>query len=1612
MLLVGAGASLTLPRVQTYLITQAKGIIFDNLGIKAELGSVDVGLPKWLILRDVVVYDKQNVKCIKVKSLEVELIDFSLRTFWKQRDSLQTLSIGRIELNDPELILYKSCRNGRLNLEELFASDKPQDTTKKAVPLRLNAKLSDLYIENGCFAFTDSTKDASFIFLPKRMNFNNLEINKLNLLAHIESNENRYISVKLDNLSLKEKYSGFSLDKLSTHIINDNEPTFDKAGNCVREGTLKLKNLSLHSGKTHIEGYAELPDQSLQTLLANTTPLNYYVYLQPSTFEFEVLDYFTHPIPPRGVIKIQRGSAYGDLKEVHAHDIVAFYGADIQISADASVTHFDEKQNLWIDVKLTKGTTSGKALRTLLPNVKLPTFLDNIEKSDVSGTFLGHYYDFVVDTDIHSPLGRAKSNLHLQIPPDAKVSDFTYGGDILTENLNFDKIGILPNRAISQDLNFNGKVQAKGTDWKKMELTAKGTLVKSSIMGYKMDSVFADVHILKQKIDARTWINDGTGRVNADIALDLLDMNNPGYKIKGDIRKFNFQKYKILPQELVFSGTVDVDLRGTNLDNLRGYANIKNGVFHDGAGQVNADITLDLSNPQDPSYKIKGEIQKFNFLKYKILDKNITFSGLVDVDMKGMNLKTANIDYLTGFAHIRNGFLTYIKDDTVKNLKISDIALTASHPSSDSVILDLQSSIGKADVKGRFTLTKIIKDVQSLITETQLYFGNNDSAIQAYYKQKILNTNERNLLLNAKTGPELNRVFDFFNLPIYISDTTVVGLDVKFAMLNSVSLKYRGDSLSYVIQSEKSPKPDTICLKKPSTTLNFIKNANQNSIILNGITESSHFSYNHAIFLEKNYVDLNAFNEDVDLFVKSEQVLDDGKRNTFKLGADISYTIGGQIVASIDPKVTKVNIANYDWKIQGKNRITYLKGEVFLDTLTVVTDSIRLGGKKLASQNITAYGIISKNPKLPLFVWIKNLDLTTIDNLYNLGIELAGNVNAEAKIYDIFKLPKVQVNGIAKKVMIGENGFGDFHVDSRWDQIQEKVFANVYWITKDTLAQLTGNYSLTDKINPLDFHFSSQNDLPLSIAAPFIKDILYDVSGGLQIPSLTITGSFKNINLKGDGKIKNASLGIDFLKTKYTFSGDLSFDKNRIEIKRLYLYDKYQHAAEFYATFTHNSFKDLAFDLQLEKIKDVLVMETTQADNPLFNGTIFVKTGLASITGNLKKINIQAFGVTGKNSIFRLPISSENNYGRPDYIQFVGLDTLIKATPKAKTEIEINITVQATDEAEAELIFDEKIGDKIQGRGNGTINISLSPQSGFVMNGMYEITEGKYLFTSQNALGKNFDVKSGGRIIWDGDPANAAIDLQAIYHVPSANAKALIGSEKDIRVPVNVVMHLLGELMHPQIEPSIELPSISRSGVGSQMANDLQAKIKSFEFSPQEMNRQVMSLMIFNQFAADATLVDAATATTTGAGIGGLATTSISEFLSNQVNYWLSKSVGNNVNVALSSSNFQDVSMLISAKFFNDRVTVERDGTVVGNNTSLSIGNINVIVKLLPSPNDTTALNDPRAGELNLEVFNRSSIGSQQTNAYQVGAGVFYKKDFDSFGDLFRRKKKRHINKK
>ncbi|MBN2863216.1 MAG: translocation/assembly module TamB domain-containing protein, partial [Bacteroidales bacterium] len=484
------------------------------------------------------------------------------------------------------------------------------------------------------------------------------------------------------------------------------------------------------------------------------------------------------------------------------------------------------------------------------------------------------------------------------------------------------------------------------------------------------------------------------------------------------------------------------------------------------------------------------------------------------------------------------------------------------------------------------------------------------------------------------------------------------------------------------------------------------------------------------------------------------------------------------------------------------------------------------------------------------------------------------------------------------------------------------------------------------------------------------------------------------------------SMKIDFLQTRYTMNDSIRFDKNNIIFRNIRLLDEKGNSATLNGSVFHDYFKNYRADL-LINTDECMVLNTKPRDNDIFYGTAYA-TGVTTIKSGTNSLSFDISAKTDRNTKIYIPLNSSETVSDYSFITFVSHDTisevdnkpsLISRAPDKETAMDLNFDLEITPDAEIQLIFDSKVGDIMQGRGSGRLNISLNSRDEFGISGDYIIDAGDYLFTLGNILNKPFTVENGGKITFSGNIDDAEIDIKAIYKLRASLYEILQDERYNERIPVECHIDLSGKLFNPVIGLDIFLPTADES---------TRTYLKNVITTEEERSRQFLYLLVMNSFYSDPTYRSALTSASSPAtGTSAMAVTT-TEMVSNQLSNWLSQ-ISNDFDIGfVYRPGYKDISsnevqLALSTQLLNDKVIINGNFDVRGaggtsDNTNQMSGDFDIEYKI--------------TDRIRFKVFNRFNnpyTGKQAP--YTQGFGLFYRQEFDKFSDLFRKTEKSEMKK-
>ncbi len=1116
--------------------------------------------------------------------------------------------------------------------------------------------------------------------------------------------------------------------------------------------------------------------------------------------------------------------------------------------------------------------------------------------------------------------------------------------------------------------------------------------------------LLGDLSFTSQAIDFNGSLSTSCGNLDIDCGISKPGKNSP-LRIDGRVSSLSFNPSLVDPRlasitQLCFETEADLTVENKNI--LNGHASLAvpqivwNGYsFTDIDGLVKfygnrAEAEISSSSPyldltanggvefsgDKPLNEFYAEIRKFSlepFIK-KGRFHNYNLACGIDVSIVGRDP-----DKLTGWLKIED--LMFAGRDG-KSLSIPYIELDAGHTDPDSArLITLRSPQADMELSGRFSFKTIGKDIENILS----------SVYPSLVTSRI--SVAENDLLDCKLDLKLKEdsiLSAFFNLPVdfiypvsvnsYVKggENPMLGISLDIPFLRNKNKLIEDSRLSLLIDGGKGDMELTAHTSVPTKNGKLALD-----ITSGGHTDSLETAVSWIVDRDKEFRGNLSFNT---VFSR------DSER--------------GGILTDIFINRSKMVFNDSTWTINPA-RIHVAPRRIAINNLS---------GERYG-QSLTINGVVSPDSIDRLVVKLKNIDLDYIFESLSLSdaVQFGGRANGDFYAFSLLSpepviyTPRLHVEGLKYNRCV----MGDGDIWSYWDNDNKSIMINA------KISQANGQESLVDGyIKPmteeLDFDFSA-NNAPLGFMAPFMSAFTSQVSGRVS-GDAHLYGTFKDLDMIGDIFVNNLKIKLDFTDVTYTASDSVHITPGLIKFDNIKLSDQYGKSANLSGTVTHNHFHDAAFKFAVTDARDLLVYDVreNQTEDPWF-GRIFGNGG-ATVTGSPGRVDIDVDMSTAPNSTFTFVLSDAEQ--AMDYT-FITIrdkdkskkDSLIALDPKnailqkmnerVKQAVEnapsvyaMNFRIGITPRTAVNLLMDPVGGDKITAYGSGNLTMTYTSSGDMTMRGEYVINRGKYNFTLQDLIIKDFDIREGSKISFFGDPYAAKLDITASYTV-TANLSDLDESFLEDRelnrtnVRVDALMFVRGDIRQPEISFDFDFPTLS---------GETQRKIRSIVSTEDMKNRQIIYLLALNKFYTPDYMSG-----THGNELVSVASSTLSSRLSSMLGQ-LSDNWSIAPAIRSDRHDFSDVEIdvALSSHLLNNRLLLNgnlgyRDKSL--NNNSF-IGDFDIRYLL------------NRSGSVMLKAYNRYNDQNYYLKSALTtqGVGIVFKRDFDNIFSFLRRNKKEKKN--
>jgi len=1129
---------------------------------------------------------------------------------------------------------------------------------------------------------------------------------------------------------------------------------------------------------------------------------------------------------------------------------------------------------------------------------------------------------------------------------------------------------------------------------------------------------------------------------------DKLQYNIPEFSIqttKNDLIQFIDEKqFNIsLPEHIGLSGNIQGGLASfktkSKLSTSQGIASI-NGEFKNNdeivfAGKMtidNYELNKLLKNPKlgdlTATIEVNGKGEHIN-----------TLNADIDATVNTFNFNNYAIDNLTLEGKIKNGtgnLKSKYKDENINANLVSTIILDSVAPEImlelDVIGANLQAlGISNRNIKTGFKLYIDFSgnasrfDAAAILDEGVVVYDNKtyllgDVNTLAYVRQDSTSVSIQNKLLDfnlqSNTNPQTfskalrRHMFSYFYRDTEVPDTITKPTNLKFRgnisqapILNEVFLVNLKDLDTIDIAIDFNEINRKLIANVYAPHINY-SGYEVDSLAFNMNTDKDKFSFNFGfneinagpLSLPKSKIKGNQTNNELSLsFLASHN-----KNEIMNIKAEVS---GDRERLHFHIVPTNLLLNKEIWTIPQDNEIIIANNKLVFQNFKINKNT----------QSIEITDKLNSSAKNHIGFDFNNFKLQEVFNYLNPNQKLAkGNLSGKFIIEEPFNdtgfIADLNISKLyVMDVDLGKLSLGGKSVDSKKYNLEASMKGG------SVDLDINGNYIADIKNTKLDLDIAI-NTFKMGALTGFSQGEIIgksgDISGNFNVSGTTISPKYE-----GEINFDNADFKIAMINSGFTLKNEtLYVDNQGFSMTDFTVLDERKNTFIASGEIGTETFLNPTFDLKIKAEKFQLLNATAEDNNVLYGKAIVDAT--AKITGDLQipKIDITSKVKPETNITYVMPTATANIQQRDGVVVFVNRenpDAILTKTEEKKSSItgfDMKASAIVEKGAIVNVIIDQETGDNFKVAGTGEFKFNMKPNGRMNLAGVYDISDGHYEMNLYNLVNKRFDIASGSKVSWFGDPFDAKLDIKAIYNVETSATSLMAPTFSSIDasakgkyrqvLPFLVYLNIDGELMAPKISFKLDMPEDEQGAVSGQVYG----RVQQINQQENELNKQVFSLLVLNRFYPDSG------SDGSSGGVASIARDNLNDALSDQLNMFSDKIFGKSgfeVDFGLDSyTDYQgstpedrtQLNIAAQKKLFDDRLiarvgsNVDLQGSSANNEATPLIGNVSLEYMLTEN------------GSYRLKGFRRNEFENViEGQTIITGIAIVFAKEFNKFNELW-----------
>ena len=490
-------------------------------------------------LKNVLIRDHHKQTMIHVKSIKTNVLGF-------EKLYNGDLLFGEIRIDSLffSLKTYKGDKETNIGkFADLFDSGKP--STKQFL-----LKSKNVYITNSSFLLSDENSDS-----PKQLDLKKLNIESSNLKIYGPE-----VSTNILKMSFLD-HRGIPITDLKTNFAYTLK-------------YIKAEKLSFMTKNSVFNGNAIL-NYNDNDFGDFNNKVEFNIKVDSASIASNDIRYFYKEIGANQQFRI-KSNIKGTLNDLYFSKL-NLEGNTTKIKGTINFKNLQGEKNQLFYMKgnFNRLTSNYKDLVKILPNLlgkSLPSTLDKLGQFELRGKTEITTSSIGADFYMTTSLGNLQSNLKMTNIDN--IDNASYKGNLILEHF---KIGKFLGKKDLDFVTLNFDIDGKGFKIKNLNTSLSGDIYKINYKGYNYSNIVVKGNFKSPVFRGKLNVNDPNLFMDFDGLVDL-EKKEINYNFNANIDYANLKKLNLVQKDSisVFKGDLDMNVTGTNLDNIKGSVNIKN----------------------------------------------------------------------------------------------------------------------------------------------------------------------------------------------------------------------------------------------------------------------------------------------------------------------------------------------------------------------------------------------------------------------------------------------------------------------------------------------------------------------------------------------------------------------------------------------------------------------------------------------------------------------------------------------------------------------------------------------------------------------------------------------------------------------------------------------------------------------------------------------------------------------------------------------------------------------------------------------------------------------------------------------------------------------------